>query len=403
MNALTKQFISGGSSRPSAGKIEENNLMPSVIDGLKSVLSDKEEQINELNDWSKIYDFISYHIATLSASDNFDKVQSLKQLIMLDANLALSYLVEQSKIDDVTIIETFEQVFQSFSHIKIPGFMNCLLHFIENIPLGGDVLTKLSSLVIQLLDKGYQIESMMDPTVFQKIFNNMDDEEKNRFICYLINKNLISYHSIDTILNMESIIIDISRDTSCDISRDTNPSIIFIYSVSREFIGTMIIRDLTDLSKKILLAIKANESGGGKLKNLVSVIEILLHKKIVFDESTIGKSTIDESTFIKMINNFDKCYSIILMTKHLLNMKDNNLSFLTAKNRILRKQISLFLSMNIHWNFTNTVDLTNFELNELSSIYSKCDNDNSNINFNDELIRRLLLQVMNHHNHLYLA
>jgi hypothetical protein len=235
----------------------------------------------------------------------------------------------------------------------------------------------------------------------------MDDEEKDRFICYLINKNLIPYHSIDTILNMESIIIDISRDTSCDISRDTNPSIIFIDSVSKEEIGRMVITCMTDLSKKILVAIKANESGGGKLKNLVSVIEILLHRKNVFDksiidESTIGKSTIDESTFIKMINNFDDCYSIILMTKHLLNMNDNNLSFLTAKNRILRQQISLFLSKNIHWNFTNTVNLTKGEHSKLSRIYSKChNNDISNINFNDERIRYLLLQVMNHPDHHY--
>ena len=172
-------------------------------------------------------------------------------------------------------------------------FMNCLLQFIENISFGGDVLTKLSSLVIQLLHNGYQIESMMDPTVFEKIFKNMDINEKDTFIYYLINKNLIPYHSIDIILNMESIIIDISRDTS--------PSIIFIDSVSQQQIGRMVITCMTDLSKKILLAIKANESGGGKLKNLVSVIEILLHRKNVF-----VLPNVDESTFIKIINNFDK-------------------------------------------------------------------------------------------------
>jgi hypothetical protein len=118
-----------------------------------------------------------------------------------------------------------------------------------------------------------------------------------------------------------------------------------------------------------------------------------------------------------MINNFDDYYSIILMTKNILNMNDNNLSFLTAKNTILRQQISLFLSKNIYWNFTNTVNLTKDERNELSFIYGMLDfinrfechhnNDISKLpdsyfpNFNDERIRYLLLQVMNHPNHQY--
>lgn len=408
MSAKTQNpIISGGSSIPIAKKIEENNLMPLVIENLRSVLSDKNiiKQINELNDWSKIYDFISYHISVLTEKNEFNQVESLKQLIMLDANLALSYLVEQSKIDDVTIIETFEQVFQSFNNIIYPRFMDCLLQFIETISHGDDdVLMKLSSLVIQLLNNGYQIKSMMGPTVFQRIFNNMDSNEKDQFIFYLINKNLIPYHSIDTILNIESIIIGISFDT--------NPSIIFIDGESQQLIGTMVITDMTEFSEKIIVAIKENESGGGKLKNLVSVIEILLHKKIVFD-----KSTIDELTFIKMINNFDDYYSIILLTKNLLNMKNNNFSFLTAKNTILRQQISLFLHKNISYDAVNIVDLTEDEYCELSFIYVMLDsiniferhnkNDISKLpdsyfpNFNDERIRYLLLKVMNHPDHLY--
>jgi len=56
--------------------------------------------------------------------------------------------------------------------------MDCLLQFIENISHGGDSLHRLSKLVIQLLCDGYQIESTMNSTVFQKIFNNMDSDEK---------------------------------------------------------------------------------------------------------------------------------------------------------------------------------------------------------------------------------
>jgi hypothetical protein len=422
-------IISGGSSRPSAEYIEENNLIPLVIDGLKSIFTDKDviKQINKLNCWSDIYGFISYHISVLSEKGKFDKVQSLKQLIMLDSNLALSYLAEQSKIDDVTIIETFEQVFQSFIHNRNPLFMDCLLQFIENISYGGDALSRLSKLVIQLLYNGYQIKSM-NRIVFEKIFRNMDSNEKDKFICYLIANNLISFESIDVILNMESIIIDVSRDVSRDVSHDvshdvsrdvshdvsheTNPSIIFIANATQKQIGRMVITCMADLSEKILVAIKENESGGGKLKNLVSVIEILLHRKIVFDMSNV-----DELTFIKMINNFDNYYSIILMTKNLLNMNDNNLSFLTAKNRILRQQISIFLLKNIHYDAVDILNLNKDERCELLFIYGilefinqfEChhNNDISNLpeiyfpNFNNERIRYLLLLIMNHPNHKY--
>jgi hypothetical protein len=245
----------------------------------------------------------------------------------------------------------------------------------------------------------------MDPTVFEKIFKNMDFNEKDTFICYLIRNNIISFDSLDVILNMESIIIDISFDV--------NPSIIFIdANEPEESIGRMVITDMTNLSEKILVAIKEKESGEGKLKNLVSVIEILLHRKNVF-----VLPNVDESTFIKMINNFDDYYSIILMTKNFLNMNDNNLSFLTAKNTILRQQISLFLSKNIYWNFTNTVNLTKDERSELLFIYGilefinqhEChdNNDISNLpesyfpNFNDKRIRYLLLLIMNHPEHQY--
>ena len=400
---MSTKLISGGSSRPSAEYIEEKNLIPLVIDSLKSVFTDKDviKHINKLNCWSDIYGFISYHISVLSEKGEFDKVQSLKQLIMLDANLAFSYLTEQSKIDDVAIIKTFEQVFQSFIHNRNPLFMDCLLQFIENISYGGDALSRLSKLVIQLLYNGYQIKSM-NGIVFEKIFRNMDSNEKDKFICYLIANNLISFESIDVILNMESIIIDISRET--------NPSIIFIERKLNHPIGKMIINNLKYFSEKILIAIKENESGGGKLKNLVSVIEILLHRKIVFDVSNV-----DELTFIKMINNFDNYYSTILMTKNLLNMNDNNLSFLIAKNTILRQQISVFLSKNIQWNFTNTVNLTEDECRELFFIDRMIDfinqhechhnndisklSDSYFLNFNDERIRYLLLLIMNHHGH----
>jgi hypothetical protein len=409
-------IISGGSSRPSAEYIEyieEKNLIPLVIDGLKSIFTDKDviKQINKLNCWSDIYGFISYHISVLSEKGEFDKVQSLKQLIMLDSNLALSYLAEQSKIDDVTIIETFEQVFQSFIHNRNPLFMDCLLQFIENISYGGDALSRLSKLVIQLLYNGYQIKSM-NGIVFEKIFRNMDSNEKDKFICYLIANNLISFESIDIILNMESIIIDVSRDVSRDVSHETNPSIIFIANATQKQIGRMVITCMADLSEKILVAIKENESGGGKLKNLVSVIEILLHRKIVFDMSNVN-----ELTFIKMINNFDNYYSIILMTKNLLNMNDNNLSFLIAKNRILRQQISIFLLKNIHYDAVDIVNLNKDERSELLFIYGilefinqfECNhnNDISNLpeiyfpNFNNERIRYLLLLIMNHPEHQY--
>ena len=169
---------------------------------------------------------------------------------------------------------------------------------------------------------------------------------------------------------------------------------------------------MADLSEKILVAIKENESGGGKLKNLVSVIEILLHRKIVFDVSNVN-----ELTFIKMINNFDNYYSIILMTKNLLNMNDNNLSFLIAKNRILRQQISIFLLKNIHYDAVDIVNLNKDERSELLFIYGilefinqfECHNNNdvSNLpeiyfpNFNNERIRYLLLLIMNHPEHQY--
>ena len=100
-------------------------------------------------------------------------------------------------------------------------------------------------------------------------------------------------------------------------------------------------------------------------------------------------------------------------------MNDNNLSFLTAKNTILRQQISLFLSKNIHLNFTNIVNLNKDDYYELSFIYGMLDyinwfechpnNDISKLrdsyfpNFNDERIRYLLLQVMNHPDHHYKA
>ncbi len=407
---MSAKLISGGSSGPHFGDSSKkssmsDNLINLVIDGLKSVFTDKDviKQINNLNCWSDIYNFISYHISILSEKCEFDKVQSLKQLIMLDSNLALSYLAEQSKIDDVAIIETFEQVFQSFRHIKMPSFMDCLLQFIETISYGGDALSRLSKLVIQLLYNGYQIKSM-NGIVFQKIFKNMDSNEKDKFICYLIANNLISFESIDIILNMESIIIDISRDA--------NPSIIFIANATQKQIGTMVITCMVDLSEKIFVAIKENESGGGKLKNLVSVIEILLHRKIVFDVSNVN-----ELTFIKMINNFDNYYSIILMTKNLLNMNDNNLSFLIAKNRILRQQISIFLIKNIHYDAVDIVDLNKDERNELLFIYGilefinqhECHHNNniSNLpesyflNFNNERIRYLLLLIMNHPEHQY--
>jgi hypothetical protein len=419
MSGKTIQLTSGGSSRPFAKEIED--LMPLVIEVLKSVLSDKEDLINKLDCWSAIYYFISYHISVLTEKNEFNKVQSLKQLIMLDVNLALSYLVEQSKINDVTIIETFEQVFQSFSHIIYPSFMDCLLQFIENISYGGDALSRLSNLVIKLLNNGYQIESI-NRIVFEKIFRNMDSNEKDKFICYLIANNLISFESINIILNMESIIIDISRDT--------NPSIIFIDVESQQLIGRMVITDMTNFSEKILVAIIENESGGGKLKNLVSVIEILLHKKIVFNLSNV-----DESTFIKMINNFDDYYSIILMTKNLLNMKDNNLSFLTAKNKILREAIIRFLNINIiNYDIINMQKLTEDKRKDLLIIYKFFDNSERTKlllkyktwctiseleddpkksfsilnfeqtffdNFNDECIRHLLLKVMNHPDHQY--
>jgi len=427
MSAKTTKLtplISGGSSRPFAEKIKENNSIPLVIEVLKSVFTDKDviKQINELNCPQNIYNFISHHIAVLTVDDKKDIAKSLIDLIMLDANLALSYLAEQSKIDDVTIIETFEQVFQSFNNIIYPLFMDCLLQFIENISYGGDALCRLSKLVIQLLYNGYQIESM-NGIVFEKIFRNMDSNEKDKFICYLIANNLISFESIDVILNMESIIIDILFDA--------NPSIIFIdANEPEESIGRMVITDMTDFSEKILVAIKENESGGGKLKNLVSVIEILLHKKIVF-----SLSNVDELTFIKMINNFDNYYSIILMTKNLLNMKDNNLSFLTAKNKILREAIIWFLNINrINYDIIDMQKLTEDQRKDLLIIYKFFDNLERNKlllkyktwciiseleddpkksfsilnfeqtffdNFNDERIRHLLLKVMNHPDHQY--
>lgn len=386
----TKQYVTGGA--PTSNFI---NVIDKIKKDVKNIL--KNDSIEKIEEHS-IYDFISYHIADLSASKDVDKVESLKELIMMNRTLALAYLNEQCKIDDPQIVNTFETIIKLHIDCGLPNIMNYLLQFIEIISFGGGVLTKLSNLVVQLIRDRYTIR-IMNEIIFKKIFNNLTSpKDKDLFIYHLISNGIFPYESISIILNDEKIIIDL-------LYYSDSSSIRFFYDKIQEVpCGSMNLSDITDFALKIIDAIRANETGGGKLKNLVSVIEFLFHKKIVFTLTNL-----DESTFIKMINNFDNYYTIILLTKNLLDMNNNNLSYLNAKNTILRQQISFFLSKNI------CCILNKDDYYELSFIYGMLDyinlfechnkNDISKLpdsyfpNFNDKHIRRLLLQVMNHPEH----